>query len=204
MLLSSVAAQSGLVRLTDISVTTATDGNVTASANLYAGASATPVRVSVQYANASNWTINVQRNGAAPGSAPTSSTSLNVNQVDGTITKVNGYLTYQLVLHGYVPGDGTFDMTVRVEPEGFVATTVGEIFSGVITNWNDPRMRATNARHPMPKDLPITLCAPARPSGTSWGFSHYLTKVSGAFRERVGAASTLPRWKAPGSSAPPL
>lgn len=126
MVVNSVAVQSGLVRLTDVSVTTATDGNVQASANLYAGASTTPVKVAVQYANANNWSINVQRNGAAPGYAPTSSTSLDINDVEGMITKANGYLTYQLVLRGYVLGDGTFDMTVRVEPEGFVATTLVE------------------------------------------------------------------------------
>lgn len=90
----------------------------------------------------------------------------------------------------HLPGLDGHDVDLR-------GITLGEIFSGVITNWNDRRIRATNARHPMPRNLPITLCVPARPSGTSWDFSHYLGKVSGEFRERVGPASMLPRWRAP-------
>jgi len=125
MVVNSVAVQSGLVRLTDVSVTTATDGNVQASANLYAGASTTPVKVAVQYANANNWSINVQRNGAAPGYAPTSATSLDINDVEGTITKSGGYVTYQLVLRGYVLGDGTFDMTATLSRDtGIQATAI--------------------------------------------------------------------------------
>lgn len=95
-----------------------------------------------------------------------------------------------IAVAAHLPGIDGHDLDLR-------GITLGEIFSGVVTNWNDKRIRATNARHPMPKDLPITLCVPARPSGTSWDFSHYLTKVSGEFRERVGTASMLPRWRAP-------
>ena len=95
-----------------------------------------------------------------------------------------------IAVAAHLPGIDGHDLDLR-------GRTLGEIFSGVITNWNDPRIRATNARHPMPKDLPITLCVPARPSGTSWDFSQYLGKVSGEFRARAGAASMLPRWKAP-------
>lgn len=95
-----------------------------------------------------------------------------------------------IAVAAHLPGIDGHDLDLR-------GITLGEIFSGVVTNWNDKRIRATNARHPMPKDLPITLCVPARPSGTSWDFSHYLAKVSGEFRERVGTASMLPRWRAP-------
>ena len=75
-------------------------------------------------------------------------------------------------------------------------TTIAEIFSGVIRNWNDKRIRQTNLRHHMPRNLPITLCVPARKSGESWDMSSYLSEVSGAFRRRVGGASLAPRWKA--------
>lgn len=73
---------------------------------------------------------------------------------------------------------------------------LGAIFSGVITSWNDPRIAATNHRHRFPS-LPITVCVPAHPSGTSFDFSTYLGKVSKPFRTRVGGPSKEPRWKAP-------
>ncbi|MGA0069039.1 MAG: substrate-binding domain-containing protein [Miltoncostaeaceae bacterium] len=75
-------------------------------------------------------------------------------------------------------------------------TTIAEIFSGVIRNWNDRRIRQTNLRHHMPRNLPITLCVPRRPSGESWDFSRYLSRTSAAFRRSVGGASLTPRWKA--------
>jgi phosphate transport system substrate-binding protein len=87
-----------------------------------------------------------------------------------------------------VPGVAGHNIDLR-------GTTVAEIFSGVIRNWNDKRIRQTNLRHHMPQDLPITLCVPARRSGESWDFSRYLSRVSAAYRRRVGGASLTPRWK---------
>ena len=72
---------------------------------------------------------------------------------------------------------------------------LGDIFSGTITNWNSPRIRAANLRHHMPTNLPITLCVPRKASGESWDMSEYLAKVSPTFRKRVGGESLKPRWK---------
>lgn len=73
--------------------------------------------------------------------------------------------------------------------------TLGEIFAGRITNWNATRIRATNLRHHMPTNLPITLCVPRKASGESWDMSEYLGKVSPTFRTRVGGPSLKPKWK---------
>lgn len=75
------------------------------------------------------------------------------------------------------------------------AHTLGEIFSGEITNWNDKRIRRVNLRHQLPRSLPITLCVPRRPSGEAYDFSDFLARSSGIFRQRVGGASTAPRWR---------
>jgi hypothetical protein len=116
----------GLVTLKDVTVTSAADGNVNARANLYAGASTTPVAITINYRDRANWTVNVVRNSAGGGYSPLSPTSLNLQNVDGTITSTGGRLSYQLILHGYVLGDATFDMTVYVDGTGWVATAVVE------------------------------------------------------------------------------
>ena len=72
---------------------------------------------------------------------------------------------------------------------------LGDIFSGAITNWNSPRIRAANLRHHMPRNLPITLCVPRKASGESWDMSEYLAKVSPTFKRRVGGESLTPKWK---------
>ncbi|MFM8828554.1 MAG: substrate-binding domain-containing protein [Actinomycetota bacterium] len=73
--------------------------------------------------------------------------------------------------------------------------TLGDIFSGTVTNWNAGRIRATNRHLRLPTSLPITLCVPRRASGESWDMSEYLAKVSPTFRKRVGGESLKPRWK---------
>ncbi len=114
------------IRLEDVSVTSTSGGGVTAAATLYAGTSTTPVTVSITYRDSDNWTIDVVRNGAGSSYAPASPTSLDINDVDGTIARTNGVMSYQLILHGYVLGDATFDMTAYIDATGWVATSVVE------------------------------------------------------------------------------
>lgn len=84
-----------------------------------------------------------------------------------------------------------------IEGHGIDLTGValGEIFSGAVTNWNASHIRVSNRRHHLPRNLPITLCVPARASGESYDFSQFLAKVSPPFRQRVGTRSLLPKWR---------
>jgi phosphate transport system substrate-binding protein len=72
---------------------------------------------------------------------------------------------------------------------------LGRIFAGAITRWSDPALRRLNPRAALPA-APITVCVREDGSGTSFGFSRYLTKVSPLFRARVGEGQ-LPAWRAP-------
>jgi phosphate transport system substrate-binding protein len=79
--------------------------------------------------------------------------------------------------------------------------TLGEIFSGGITNWSDARIKADNATNPRTKGFrfpnqPIVLCVRQDGSGTSFAFSSYLSKASASFKAKVGV-SQLPAWTAP-------
>jgi hypothetical protein len=117
-------AVDGLINVTDVNVTATTNGQITATAKLYPGASTTPMDVSVSYTDQNNWTIIVQRNSAGPDYAPPAGTALNINNVSGTITKASGRLSYQLTLAGQTIGDGTFDMVVTVDTTGLVASAL--------------------------------------------------------------------------------
>ena len=117
-------AVDGLINVTDVNVTATTNGQVTATAKLYPGASTTPMDVTASYTDQNNWTIIVQRNSAGPDYAPPAGTALNINNVSGTITKASGKLSYQLTLAGQTIGDGTFDMVVTVDKTGLVASAL--------------------------------------------------------------------------------
>lgn len=67
---------------------------------------------------------------------------------------------------------------------------VGDIFAGAIRTWNDPRIRATNPKASLPS-APITVCVRSDGSGTTFGFTRYLTKVSPTFKSQVNFGQTV-------------
>jgi phosphate transport system substrate-binding protein len=80
----------------------------------------------------------------------------------------------------------------RIKLDGKV---VGDIFAGAVTRWNDPSIARTNKGLSLPS-APITVCVRSDGSGTSFGFSRYLTKVSPTFKAKVNFGQT-PAWAAP-------
>jgi len=88
------------------------------------------------------------------------------------------------------------------------AKTLGEIFSGSITRWNDPRIVNDNRTNPRTRGFrfpnqPIILCVRQDGSGTSYVFSSFLAKASADFKKKVQIAQ-IPNWggqqvKAPGN-----
>jgi phosphate transport system substrate-binding protein len=72
--------------------------------------------------------------------------------------------------------------------------TLGDIWSASVTTWNAPQIKKLNPKLALPAS-PITLCVRSDGSGTSYGFSNYLSKVSPAFRSKVGFGSQTPAWQ---------
>lgn len=69
---------------------------------------------------------------------------------------------------------------------------LGEMFSGRIERWNDPRIVALNPGVALP-NLPVRRIVRSDTSGTTHAFTRYLALVSRTFETEVGA-SRLPRW----------
>jgi phosphate transport system substrate-binding protein len=67
---------------------------------------------------------------------------------------------------------------------------LADIFLGKITKWNDPALAAINKGEKLP-DLAITVAHRSDGSGTSFGFTDYLSKVSPAWKEKVGAGTSV-------------
>jgi phosphate transport system substrate-binding protein len=77
--------------------------------------------------------------------------------------------------------------TLKLTPE-----LVGGIFLGKITRWNDPALAAVNPGEKLP-DLAITVAHRSDGSGTTNGFTDYLSKVSPEWKAQVGAGTSV-RW----------
>lgn len=95
-----------------------------------------------------------------------------------------------LVLGAVVPA---YNLPGVTQPLVFDGNVLAGIYLGSITKWDDSAIAALNPNVPLPKNLDIAVAARSENSGTSFIFTEYLSKVSPAFQEKIGA-KTLPAW----------
>ncbi len=67
---------------------------------------------------------------------------------------------------------------------------LGDIFLGKITKWNDPAITALNPGVALP-DAVIAPVRRADGSGTTFGFTNYLSKVNPEWKEKVGEGAAV-------------
>lgn len=74
---------------------------------------------------------------------------------------------------------------LRLTPEALAG-----IFLGKITRWNDPAIAASNPGEQLP-DGAVAVVHRSDGSGTSFGFTDYLSKISPEWKARVGAGTSV-------------
>jgi phosphate transport system substrate-binding protein len=72
----------------------------------------------------------------------------------------------------------------------FTGPLLADIFLGKITKWNDPAIAAVNAGLALPDGL-ITVVHRSDGSGTTFNWVNYLSKVSPAWKEKVGEGTSV-------------
>ncbi len=70
------------------------------------------------------------------------------------------------------------------------ASVIAAIYLGKITNWKDPKIKKLNPTLHLP-NLPITVAFRSDGSGTTYAFTNYLSKVSPAWKNSVGYATSV-------------
>jgi phosphate transport system substrate-binding protein len=87
---------------------------------------------------------------------------------------------------------GAVAMAYNVEGVGqglnFDPDTIGKIFTGQITKWNDPAIKSLNPKTNLP-DQTIAVVHRSDSSGTTGVFTDFLTKASPAWVAKLGASS---------------
>ena len=94
-----------------------------------------------------------------------------------------GLIQWPMIMGGVVPVvhlDGIGANELVLTPD-----LLASIYLGKITRWDDAAIRKVNPDLVLPKK-DITVVHRADGSGTTWIFTNYLTKVSGAWKEQVG------------------
>lgn len=70
---------------------------------------------------------------------------------------------------------------------------LGDIFAGLITNWDDPRLVAANPDLALPRQ-PIQVVARQDGSGTTYAFTNHLDAISASWREADRGVATRVSW----------
>src|SRR6185437_11142078 len=86
----------------------------------------------------------------------------------------------------------TYNLVGVKQPLRFSPEVIADVFLGKIKKWNDPKIAADNSGVTLPAN-DITVVHRSDSSGTSAVFTDYLSKVSGEWKEKVGAGVS-PSW----------
>ena len=99
-----------------------------------------------------------------------------------------GLMQFPTVIGGIVPV-----VNIKGVQPGQLKLTgqlLGDIYLGKISKWNDPAIAALNPGVPLP-DAKISPVRRADGSGTTFGFTNYLSKVNPEWKEKVGEGKAV-------------
>jgi phosphate transport system substrate-binding protein len=94
-----------------------------------------------------------------------------------------GLMQFPMVMGGVVPVVNLEG--VKAGELKLTGAVLGDIYLGKITNWDDAAIKKLNPGVKLPNSK-ITVVARADGSGTTFIFTHYLSKVSPEFKEKIG------------------
>jgi phosphate transport system substrate-binding protein len=141
--------------------------------------------------------INYQSIGSGGGIQQLTSGTVDFGASDGPMTdeqlsKVSGKVFHiPTVLGAVVPMYNINGVNTELK---FTGDVLADIYLGNIKNWNDPRLAKSNPGVKFP-DEDIVVVHRSDGSGTTYIFTDYLSKVSSAWRDKVGKGTSV-NWPA--------
>jgi phosphate transport system substrate-binding protein len=151
-----------------------------------------------EYHNAHNDVqINYQSIGSGGGIKQLQSGTVDFGASDGPMTDEQLAQTSGKVFHiptvlgAVVP---TYNVSGISTDLKFTPDVLADIFLGNIKNWNDPRLTKANPGVKFP-DAEIVVVHRSDGSGTTYIFTDYLSKVSSAWKDKVGKGTSV-NWPA--------
>jgi phosphate transport system substrate-binding protein len=104
------------------------------------------------------------------------------------VLKSKGQVQFPAVIGGTVPIiniKGIAPGQMKLDSQ-----TLGDIYLGKITRWNDPALKALNPTLPLP-DAAIAPVRRADGSGTTFNFTNYLSRVHPEWKAKVGEGTAV-------------
>lgn len=145
-----------------------------------------------EYHKATGTQINYQSVGSSAGIKQIEARTVDFGASDEPMTdealKSKGLVQFPTVIGGIVP----IVNIQGVQPGQLKLTgqVLGDIYLGKIARWNDPAITALNPGLALP-DAAIAPVRRADGSGTTFGFTNYLSKVNVEWKEKVGEGKAV-------------
>ena len=149
-------------------------------------------RWAADYNKATKHKINYQSIGSSAGMKQIEEKTVDFGASDAPLTDAalqeKGLIQFPTVVGGIVPIVNIQGIAPgQLKLDGQV---LGSIYLGKITVWNDPAIVALNPGLNLP-DTPVAVVRRADGSGTSFGFTNYLSKVNAEWKEKVGEGTAV-------------
>jgi len=149
---------------------------------------------SADYKKSSGEQVNYQSIGSGGGIAQIKAGTVDFGSSDAPLKPDElakfGLAQFPSVIGGIVPVlnvPGVAAGAMKLDGE-----TLGNIFLGKITKWNDPAIVAMNGGVTLP-DTKITIVHRSDGSGTTFNFVNYLSKVNAEWKTKVGEGTSV-KW----------
>ena len=174
------------------------------SAQTITGAGATfPYPIYAKWAEAyqkqTGLTLNYQSIGSSGGIRQIDARTVTFGATDAPVSgdklEKQGQVQFPAIIGGTVPVvnlDGFRPGELKI-----TGPAMAEVFLGIITKWNDPKLTALNPGKALPDSL-ITVVHRADGSGTTYNWTDYLTTISPEWEKRVGRGAAV-KWPAESS-----
>ena len=174
-------------------------GSATAGSAALTGAGATfPAPIYTKwfdvYARATGVRINYQSIGSGGGIRQFTEGTVDFGATDAPMTDqqvaaVKGNVQHVPTVLGAVVA--TYNLpSLGKAPLRFDGATLADIFLGLISRWNDPRLAALNPAVSLPGQ-DIIVVHRSDGSGTTYIFTDYLSKISAEWKSKVGKATSV-------------
>lgn len=184
-LASVMAATLSLTAMSSFAATSLTGAGATFPAPVYA-------KWADSYQKETGNKVNYQGIGSSGGVKQINAKTVDFGASDAPLTdeklKEDGLFQFPTVIGGVV-----LAVNVKGIESGQLTldgNTLGDIYLGKITKWNDPAIAKLNPKVSLP-DQAIAVVRRSDGSGTTFVFTSYLAKVSANWKDEIGAGSTV-------------
>jgi len=147
---------------------------------------------STTYSTKTGNQINYQSIGSGGGIAQIKAATVTFGATDKPLTpeelQTAGLAQFPVVIGGVVPVVNLEG--IKAGQLRFTGALLADIFLGTITKWNDPAIIALNPGIQLP-DRKITVVHRSDGSGTTFNWVNYLSKVSDAWKSKVGEGTSV-------------